>query len=358
MAGGVRVTDILKLTTYFAERERADGHFLADALLDLYEDRRVATSIVLRGIAGFGPHRIVRTDESLSLSEDLPVAIVATDTAEVISSVVDDAVGLVRRGLVTVERAKSALTRSADGDVRLSVYLGRQQRTGGAPAYVAVTDLMHRLGFAGVIVYLGVDGTTGRQRRRAKFFSRNTDVPVMVLAVGTAEQAGAAAAELARLQPEPQLTVERIRVCKRAGRLLEPPPPLPATDATGLGLFQKLMVFTDEDDRHDGHPIHRALVRRLREDGHAGGVTVLRGLWGFAGAGEPHGDRMFALGRRVPVATVMIDTPQGIARSFEIVDELTTGVGLVTCETVPAMLALDGDHRFGGTALAEPPPNQ
>ncbi|HNM86294.1 MAG: DUF190 domain-containing protein [Mycobacterium sp.] len=349
---------ILKLTTYFAERERAGGRFLTDALLDLYEDRRVATSIVLRGIAGFGPHRVVRTDESLSLSEDLPVAIVATDTAEVIGPVVDEAVVLMRHGLVTVERAESAVTRLTDGDVRLGVYLGRRQRSRGAPAYLAVTDLMHRLGFAGVIVYLGVDGTTGQQRRRAKFFSRNTDVPVLVLAVGTAGQAGAAAAELARLEPGPQLTVERIRICKRAGRLLSPPPSLPATDAAGLGLFQKLTVFTDEDDRHDGQPIHRALVRRLRGDGHAGGATVLRGLWGFTGAGEPHGDRMFALGRRVPVATVIIDTPAGIARSFEIVDELTTGHGLVTCETVPAMLTLDGDQRFGGTTLARLPFNQ
>ncbi len=352
------MTDILKLTTYFAERERVGGRFLADALLDLYEDHRVATSIALRGIAGFGPRRIVRTDESLSLSEDLPVAIVATDFAGVIGPLVDDAVGLMCRGLVTVERAEPAPTGFNRGDVRLSVYLGRQQRSGGAPAYVAVTELMHRLGFAGVIVYLGVDGTTGRRRRRAKFFSRNTDVPVMVLAVGTAEQAGVAAAELARLEPVPQVTVERIQVCKQVGKLLSPPPVVPATDAAGLNLFQKLIVFTDEDDRHEGHPIHRALVRRLRAGGHAGGATVLRGLWGFAGAGRPHGDRMFALSRRVPVATVLIDTPEGIARSFDIVDEVTTEHGLVTCETVPAMLALDGDHRFGGTALARPPFNQ
>ena len=101
------------------------------------------------------------------------------------------------------------------------------------------------------------------------------------------------------------------------------------------------MVFTDEDARHDGQPIHRALVRRLRESHHASGATVLRGLWGFADGRPPHGDRMFRLGRSVPVATsgrhARTHRP-----SFDIVDELTAEHGLVTSETVPAMLALDG----------------
>ena len=88
---------------------------------------------------------------------------------------------------------------------------------------------------------------------------------MMLVAVGTAAQAESAVAELARLIPEPFLTVERIRVCKRAGQLFDRPHAFPAADADGLHLFQKLTVFTDEDARHDGQPIHRALVRRLRE---------------------------------------------------------------------------------------------
>ncbi|TML97144.1 MAG: DUF190 domain-containing protein, partial [Actinobacteria bacterium] len=33
--------DCLKLTTYFGERDRAGDRFLADALLDVYEDHAV-----------------------------------------------------------------------------------------------------------------------------------------------------------------------------------------------------------------------------------------------------------------------------------------------------------------------------
>ena len=66
----------LKLTSYFAERQRAvgkgnqEGRFLADAMLDLFGTSNVATSVMLRGIASFGPSHELRSDVSLSLSED------------------------------------------------------------------------------------------------------------------------------------------------------------------------------------------------------------------------------------------------------------------------------------------------
>ena len=67
----------LKLSAYFGERQRVDGRFVAESMLSLYEERRVATSIVLRGIAGFGSRHHFRSDQSLSLSEDPPVAVIA-----------------------------------------------------------------------------------------------------------------------------------------------------------------------------------------------------------------------------------------------------------------------------------------
>jgi PII-like signaling protein len=143
-------------------------------------------------------------------------------------------------------------------------------------------------------------------------------------------------------------------VCKNGGRLLRRPPALPESDDQGRRLWQKLMVFTSEADLHDGVPIHRALVRRLWETG-ASGATVLRGVWGFQGDREPHGDKAFQFGRQVPVMTVIIDTPSRVAAGFDIVDALTAGRGLVTCEMVPALLAVDADSRHGTTDLADYP---
>ncbi|MBV8940350.1 MAG: DUF190 domain-containing protein [Solirubrobacterales bacterium] len=73
-----------------------------------------------------------------------------------------------------------------------------------------------------------------------------------------------------------------------------------------------------------------------------------RGIWGFHGDHAPHGDRLLQLRRHVPVVTVVIDTPDRIAETFEVVDELTDEAGLVTSEMVPAMTSLDGAARRPG----------
>jgi PII-like signaling protein len=347
------VTDYLKLTTYFGERLRSEDRFLADALLDLYGRSAVATSVMLRGIASFGPHHQLRSDQLLSMSEDPPIAVAAVDRADVIAPLADQVVAMTSRGLVTLERARmSGGSAAAPDTAKLTVYLGRQDRVAGAPAYRVVCDVLHRHGFAGASVFLGVDGTQRGQRRRARFFSRNVDVPVMVIAVGTGSHVGTATPELETVLRDPLMTVERVQVCKRDGDLLTRPPALPPTDDDGLALFQKLMIYTSEATLHDGVPIHRGLVRRLRDSYAVSGATVLRGVWGFHGDHKPHGDKLIQLSRQVPVTTIVVDTPERIAASFDIVDELTAEHGLVTSELVPALVSVDGNERIGTTQLA------
>jgi PII-like signaling protein len=351
--------DCLKLTSYFGERQRTDGRFLAEALLDLYGHHEIATSVMLRGIAGFGLRHSLRTDQLLSMSEDPPVAVIAVDSRAKIEELLDQQTALTKRGLITLERAR--LFRGDDelilGDQRheatkLTIYVGRKEQVYGVPAYYAVVDLLYRRGLAGASVFLGVDGTVHGQRERARFFSRNVDVPVMIIAVDAANQITRVLPELGALLRRPLITVERLRVCIRDGQRFERPHSLPGVDEHGLAMWQKVMVYTSEAHRHDGLPVHRALIRRLRQSQHARGATVLRGIWGFHGDHQPHGDKLLQLERRVPVTTVIVDTPDNIARSFDIVDELTHEHGLVTSEMVPALLAIDGDDRRGGTRLA------
>jgi PII-like signaling protein len=85
--------------------------------------------------------------------------------------------------------------------------------------------------------------------------------------------------------------------------------------------------------RHQGQPVHRTIVRRLRSAG-ISGTTTLRGIWGFHGDHAPHGDRLLQLGRHVPTVTIVIDTPGRIATAQEVIDELTSERGLVTAETI------------------------
>lgn len=357
----------LKLTAYFGERQRAvgkGGGFLADAMLDLFGACDIAASVMLRGITSFGPKHELRSDRSLSLSEDLPVAIVAVDIESKIRSLIDDTVAMTGTGLVTLERARLVTQRDGNktlsnidnhnGDAaKLTVYAGRLERIDDKLVLYAVCDLLHRHQFAGATALLGVDGTVHGKRHRAQFFGRNVNVPLMIIAVGSVPSVSAAATELASVLPNPLLTIERVRICKLDGKLFAHPQKLPATDTQGHNLWQKLMVHTAEGTQHDGLPIHRALVQQLMQSETAWGATALRGIWGFHGNHEPHGDRLFQLTRKVPVTTIIVDTPESIARSFNIVDELTTRHGLVTSEMIPAAVSLTGSPHINETQLAQ-----
>lgn len=340
--------DCLKLTCYFGERQRTQGRFAADALLDLYERERIATSILLRGAEGFGARRRPRTDRSLTLSDDLPLAAIAVDERSRIEPLAEAAGRLTGTGLVTLERAQLVngdaeawssreldLAGSAD-ELKLTIYLGRQERVYRVPAFMAVCELLHRRGVAGATVLLGVDGTVLGVRERATFFSRNADTPMMVIAMGSAEQITRVLPELSGLLRHPLLTVERVRICKRDGHLLDQPGADDGDSAdAGAPSWRKLMVYTSEATLHEGQPVHRALVRRLRVAGVSGATTV-RGMWGFHGDHAPHGDRLFQLGRHVPTVTVVIESADRIGAAFAIIDELTRDRGLVTSELIPA----------------------
>ena len=355
-------TDCLKLTSYFGERQRCGDAFVADALIELYGQHEIAASILLRGVEGFGLKHHLRTDRSLTLSEDLPLTAIAVDTRPRIEAVLGPTIELNRTGLITLERARllagglpgqqpTELPADLREAAKLTVYLGRQERVGRVPAFVAVCDLMYRRGLDGATALLGVDGTAHGRRERAAFFSRNAEVPMMVIAVGPGTRIGEILPELGTLLPRPLLTLERVRILKRDGRLLAAPDALPAADEDGMALWHKLMVYTSEAVQHEGQPIHRAIVRRLRAAG-LSGATTLRGLWGFHGDHPPHGDRLLQLGRHVPVVTIVIDSPDRIAAAFGVIDELTRDRGLVTSETIPAMRASSGDRERGGTRLA------
>jgi PII-like signaling protein len=357
--------DCLKLTSYFGERQRAVGSggaggFSADALLDLYGRHQVATSILLRGTEGFGARHHPRTDRSLTLSDDLPLTAIAVDTRSRIEGLVDPTAGLLRSGLITLERARlltgdiepAAPGTDPDGDTKLTIYLGRQERVYRVPAFIAVCDLLHRRGLAGATALLGVDGTAHGTRERAAFFSRNAGTPMMVIAVGSGMGINRVLPELGGLLRRPLMTLERVTICKRDGELLCRPPALPPADETGMPLWHKLMVYTSEAALHDGQPIHRTIVRQLRVAG-VSGATTLRGVWGFHGDQAPHGDRVLQLGRRVPAVSVVIEAPERIEAAFEVIHGLTGDQGLVTSETVPAMRAIGSGQAQAGLPGAE-----
>jgi PII-like signaling protein len=353
--------DCLKLTTFSGERHRVGGVLVADELLRLYGRRGLHTSILLRGIEGYGAKQRLHTDRLLSLSEDLPIVSVAVDTRARITDVLDELVSVGRHGLVTLERARMftgsngplALPEGLGQETKLTVYVGRRQRIAGRPAFVAVCELLAARGIAGATVLLGVDGTDHGVRRRARFAAANARVPMMIIAVGARAPMEAVLPELGRLMGESLITLERVRVCKRDGAALAAPPATAARDPSGLPVWQKLMVYSSEQARYGAVPLHVALVGALAASG-IRGATCLRGIWGFHGDHAPHGDRLLALRRRVPVVTIVVEAPERIATAFAVIDAHTHQTGLVTSELVPTAVAVDHGRAEGELRLAHP----
>ncbi len=386
-AGGA-VEDGLRLTAYLGERNASGGRLLADSLMDAYARHGVGTSVLLRGIEGFGIKHRLATERLLTLSEDLPLIALAVDAPARIQGLLEEVRALSPHGAITLERvrllsgprAPARLDAGMDA-AKLTIYVGRQERVAGAPAPVAVVDCLHRHGVAGASVLLGLDGTVHGVRRRARFLARNTRVPLMIQSVGETATIARALEEITAMwsgagrsgDPAsgggsrgsaaatgsgetlgvggPAMTLERVRVCKRDGELLAEPLRPPGADEDGLGYWQKLVVYTSERTRYQREPLHSALVRRLRQEG-AAGATALRGQWGYHGAHRPHGEAFWSIARHVPVLTMLLDTPEHMGRWFEIVDEMTAETGLVTSEIVPALRAAGPGIEHGGLQLA------
>lgn len=356
--------DVLTMTSYFGERQRVPGGFFADAQIEVFARHRIATSILLRGVSGFGFKHHYRSDQQLTLSEDLPLVSIAVDSRAKIERVADDLRVLGHRGLVTLERAR--LLRSPSGArqalpttgrpsdaAKLTVYIGRGQQTYRVPAFTAVCELLHRRGLDTAGVMLGVDGTRDGQRARARFAGRNAAVPVMITAIGSAERIATVLPELGGLLHDPTITVERVQLCKRHGIILDYPLGTTRLDSIWAPRWQRLAVYTSASALYEGEPVHRVLARRLRASD-ARGVTVLGGFWGFHDDRPPRGDSIWRLGRDVPMCTVVVDTPHRLIRAFDAIDEITSEHGLVTTEVVPALVRSAGGPANPPTLTRHP----
>ena len=349
--------EALKLTIYFNEALReTDGHLVADHLLAMFEEVGVRASVLLRCIEGFGAHHRLHTERFENASLNQPVIAVAVDAAAKIEPLVARVDKFLPSGLVTMERAwllppnpciGQTLPEVAHGSVKLTVYCGRAERSEGKPAYQAIISHLQACRVDGATAFLGVDGTVHGKRERARFFSRNREVPVMIIAVGDEEPITSALPAISVIADRPVITVEGIQICKRDGQLLDRPR-FREEGGVDRPYWRKLMVHAAGDTHVAGDSLHYQLVEQLRRTG-AAGATSLRGVWGYRGGGVPHGDSAWSVRRTSPVVTIVIDRDEQMAESWGAIDYLTHDAGLVTSELVPAHRAL-APQRPGETA--------
>ncbi|WP_395294941.1 DUF190 domain-containing protein [Kitasatospora hibisci] len=93
----------LRLTVLVGESDRWHHRPLYSEIVHRARAAGLAGASVFRGIEGFGASSLVHTARLLSLSEDLPVAVVVVDTEERVRAFLPRLDGLVAGGLVVLD---------------------------------------------------------------------------------------------------------------------------------------------------------------------------------------------------------------------------------------------------------------
>lgn len=104
----------LRLTVYIGESDRWQHKPLYTEIVHRAHAAGLAGASVFRGIEGFGASSHLHTTRVLSLSEDLPLAVVVVDAAERVRAFLPQVEEIVTEGLITL------------ADVEVVAYRGRE----------------------------------------------------------------------------------------------------------------------------------------------------------------------------------------------------------------------------------------
>jgi PII-like signaling protein len=309
---------------YFGERDRCGDAPLEAAVVDACARRGVRAAALMRGVEGFGAKHQLRTDRLLSLSEDLPIVAMAVAEDEVIEALADEVREMAPGGLLVLE-AVAEVDRGGSDSVKVTIW---GPRTGPKSPHLEAVRALKRHGAESATVLLGVDGVLDGERRRARFVASNHGVPAITVGVGRRDAVDAALAEVdstANL-----VTVEAVVPKWRIS------PPSHHTDAAAV----RVTLVTSESATCGGRPAYLEFIQQLRREG-APGATALRGVWGFRGEGEPHGDRVLALRREVPMLVEVLDAPERAARWAELASAAACDGDVVQSQPIRKILTLE-----------------
>lgn len=96
---------------FISESDRHKGHPLYKVLLEMLRGQGFAGATVLKGVAGFGAHSVLHTDQLLRLSTELPLVIEVVDEEEKIQQIIPQLDAIMHGGMITLEKARVILYR-------------------------------------------------------------------------------------------------------------------------------------------------------------------------------------------------------------------------------------------------------
>ncbi|MDI9833154.1 MULTISPECIES: DUF190 domain-containing protein [unclassified Streptomyces] len=97
----------LRLTVLVGEHDTCHHRPLYSEIVHRAHRAGLAGASVFRGIEGFGSSSMIHTSRLLSLSEDMPVAVVIVDTEERVRAFLPQLDDIVTEGLVTLDACEA-----------------------------------------------------------------------------------------------------------------------------------------------------------------------------------------------------------------------------------------------------------
>ncbi|WP_053849330.1 DUF190 domain-containing protein [Streptomyces sp. NRRL B-24085] len=116
----------LRLTVYIGENDTWHHKPLYAEIVHRAHAAGLAGASVFRGVEGFGASSLIHTSRLLSLSEDLPVAVVIVDTESRVREFLPQLDELVTEGLVTLEDCEVIRYVGRDGNQDIADTKGKK----------------------------------------------------------------------------------------------------------------------------------------------------------------------------------------------------------------------------------------
>jgi uncharacterized protein len=98
---------------HIGESDKWHGKPLHEAIVMMLRKEGFSGATVLRGVGGYGGSSIYHTDKLLRLSQDLPIVVEVIEMQEHIDQILPRLDEMVEGGLVTLEKVRVILYRSA-----------------------------------------------------------------------------------------------------------------------------------------------------------------------------------------------------------------------------------------------------
>lgn len=230
----------------------------------------------------------------------------------------------------------------------LRLYFRSGDRAPHPPSHQRIVTAARSAGLAGATVLRGILGFGHRGESRRHPLAWIEHVPVIVEIVDRPDRLSDFIAGPAGEWLDHGLaTVERAHVaayravpaddgCQALAVPDRRRPLLDAAQLKGVAMIQDdallVRVLIGESDRHEGKPLHEAIVAAARSAGLAG-ATVLRGIEGYGANSVLHRSDVLAMSGDLPIVIEMVDVRERIEAFLPALDAMVRD-GLVTLEYV------------------------